>query len=148
VIDVISKTDCPKDGVCTFEVIKNKSAEIKNDKFGNPYLEVFESEKTLLKFEYKRNPIENTQDSNYSEIIYVEINPNSDSITTNTSLNEENTIIYGRICFCRGQTGYYPISQGQLNISKTDTDTYLLNLDFKCTAVPQIIKSISENFKL
>jgi hypothetical protein len=49
---------------------------------------------------------------------------------------------FGRFCFCRGQTGYYKVEEGKLNLKKTN-DTIALNLDFTITKVPQIIKTIT-----
>lgn len=52
---VKSNNICPEDGICTFNVIKNKVYSIKTDKFGNSYSELLEGKNTVLKFEYKRN---------------------------------------------------------------------------------------------
>lgn len=141
---------CPDDGICNFEVIKNTSFEILKDEFGATYLNSFESNKTLLKFEYNRKPIENTEDSNYTEIIYIQIDEKSEKIETiNDALsNLKNKVIFGRLCFCRGQTGYYNISEGALNISNLKDNLYKIDLKFKTNEVPQIINKISETFSL
>lgn len=149
--DEISKTSiskCPEDGICTFEVLKNKNLTVKTDEFGNRYKEVVTGEHIILKFEYKRNEIPNTADSGYTEEIYIELNP--DEIETelqNSDLKKAN-LLFGRLCFCRGQTGYYEIDIGVLTIIKLGNDTYQLNLEFKCEAVPQIIETLNETFKL
>ena len=74
--------------------------------------------KTLLKYSYHNNPPKNTQDGHYSEIIYAEL----DSTITKTNLKNEDLkkvkLHFGRLCFCKGATGYYPISIGEFSIKK------------------------------
>ncbi len=148
--NTMDKTVCPDDGTCTFKVIKNKSAEVKKDEFDATYINIFESDKTLLKFEYNRNPIKNTEDSNYTEIIYIEINQDIiKTETINSSLSSlKNKVIFGRLCFCRGQTGYYNINEGDISISPLKNNLYKLDLEFKTNEVPQIINKIRETFNL
>jgi hypothetical protein len=139
---------CPEDGVCTFEVLKDKNLIVKTDEFGNHYKEVVTGEHIVLKFEYKRNEIPNTADGGYTEEIYIELNPNEiESELQNSELKKVN-LLFGRLCFCRGQTGYYEIDNGVLTIIKSGKDTYQLHLEFKCEVVPQIIATLNETFKL
>ncbi|WP_289043896.1 hypothetical protein [uncultured Olleya sp.] len=134
---------CPEDGKCTFDIIKNKSVVLKEDDFGASYIEEINNNNTLLKFEYIRNPLEGTQDSNYKEIIYINLDENFKNITKITD-----NVIFGRICFCRGQTGYYKIENGNLNIFNTTENNYQLNIDFSTKEVPHVINTINETFKL
>jgi hypothetical protein len=55
-------------------------------------------------------------------------------------------MLFGRFCFCKGQTGYYKVEQGTLNLiyKKNVVD---FTLDFTVTKVPQIIKSIKATVK-
>ena len=73
----MTSTNCPDDGLCTFEIFQNKSLSLKEDEIGALYPELSEGKKTIIKFEYKRDEIPNTADSNYSEIIYAEIDSNT-----------------------------------------------------------------------
>ncbi|QXP60556.1 hypothetical protein [Olleya sp. HaHaR_3_96] len=143
-------SNCPDDGTCTFNVIKNKSIEIKKDEFGATYLNTYDSDKILLKFEYNRNALDNIEDSNYTEIVYIQINENSEKLEPiNKNLSsEKNTVFFGRLCFCRGQTGYYHINQGELDLTKIENDLYQINLEFNTDEVPQVINKIAEVFKL
>lgn len=147
----LKKTEqkCPEDGTCTFEVLKNKSFKI-SSKFGNTY-PVFSpnNNKSILKFEYTRNLIPDTEDSSYKELIYIEI-----SNDLKTPLDIKNIDLtktkasFGRLCFCRGQTGYYKIKQGDLSIKKNGQNNYNLKFKFKITEVPQVITTIEEHFNL
>jgi len=143
---VKSNNICPEDGICTFNVIKNKVYSIKTDKFGNSYSELLEGKNTVLKFEYKRNEQDGIQDSSYKEIIYIEINSNELNIT---DLNLKNTTVgFERLCFCRGQTGAYSVLEGILILTKIREKEYNLVLNFKIKEVSQIITAINENFEL
>ncbi len=142
---VILKTEslCPTDGVCTTEILKNKSLVVKQDEFGSTYTQTVDSETTsVIVYQYNRIVKGDLQDAGYREEVIFEIN-NSD---TNLSLANENLqqtkMLFGRFCFCRGQTGYYKVEDGKLNLKKTN-DTITFNLDFTITKVPQIIKTIN-----
>jgi hypothetical protein len=138
---------CPDDGVCSFEVLKNSSLKLLEDSNGKLYPEISEGDKIVLKFEYKRNEIPNTADSSYSELIYIEVEPNKMTIDLRGSNLGKAKILFARLCFCRGQTGYYKISNGNLTISK-QSDSYRFNLEFKVDEVPQIITVINQSFSL
>lgn len=138
---------CPSDGVCTFEVIKNQTFRIAS-KFGDTYPEFSNSAKTLLKFEYVRNLIPDVQDSSYRELVYVEIDNNVETLNLENIDLTRAKVSFGRLCFCRGQTGYYSVKEGKLSISKIDDNLYSFVLDFKVKEVPQVITRIEEQFSL
>ena len=147
-LNITKPIACPEDGVCTFQVLKNKTYTIKKDEFGNSYSEILNGKKTVLKFEYKRNELKGVQDSSYRELIYVEIDPeNLELNLTNENLQKAN-IGFERLCFCRGQTGSYVVTLGHLLITKIKENEFNITLDFKTDKVPQVITSINENFKL
>lgn len=142
--NTIKSTICPEDGICTFEVLPNKTLSIKKDGIGALYPELLNGQKTVIKFEYKRHEIPNTADSGYSEIIYAEIDQNIKEITLENEALIQAKVLFGRLCFCRGETGYYYVNEGVLNIlsNKDGSRTYKLN--FKIHDVPQIITLIEE----
>lgn len=148
--DLVSKTEsiCPDDGVCTFEVLQGKSIRVAKSSIGEMYPDLNESNKVVLKFDYKRNDIPDVQDSSYNEIIFLEIDPDNPEIELKGKYLSKAKLIFARFCFCRGQTGYYHINEGELNIKRLKAKTYSLDLDFKSHEVPQIITSIRETFTL
>ncbi|MCF6295913.1 MAG: hypothetical protein L3J25_09515 [Flavobacteriaceae bacterium] len=143
----ITNTNCPKDGVCTFEVLQNKSLKLLKDGIGELYPDISEGDKIILKFEYKRNEIPNTVDGNYSELIYVELDQNNLNIELENLDLQEVKLLFARLCFCRGQTGYYKVTNGKLSIKK-ESNNYKFNLEFIIDKVPQVITSINELFVL
>lgn len=147
---LLNKTapNCPDDGICTFEVLKNKTFNMKKDEFGNSYSELLDGNKTVLKFEYKRNTPPDLQDANYSEVIYIEIENDSKTLNLKDNDLSKANVGFSRLCFCRGQTGTYPVKSGSLNLTKTGKSTYNIDFVFKISEVPQVITSINETYKL
>ena len=90
---------CTDDGVCTFEVLQNKSLKVLQDEFGNLYPDISNGDKIILKFEYKRNEIPNTVDGNYSELIFAELNPNNLILDLDNSQLQNVKLLFARLCF-------------------------------------------------
>jgi len=139
---------CPEDGVCALEVLSNQSFSIEKDGIGALYPKISEGNKIILKFEYKRNEIPNTVDGHYSELIYLELSPENLEIDLKDAELKNVNALFARLCFCRGQTGYYKINQGQLSIKKLSENQYNLKIGFKIDEVPQVITVIDEVFHL
>ena len=139
---------CPEDGTCTFEVLQNKTLEIKKDNFGALYPEIKGGDNIVLKHEYKRHEIPNTVDGHYSEQILMELNPDNLDLELENLEFKNIKVLFARFCYCKGQTGYYPVKQGKLAISKLSKDKFKLNLNFKVDEMPQVITEIKEEFSL
>lgn len=141
---LINTVNCPENGTCTIELLPNTSLEFKKDEFGNTYPVIAEGNKTIFKYIYTRDPVPNTQDSNYSEIVFAEL----DSIVSKKTFTDETLqnikLHFGRLCFCKGETGYYPIKKGKFKISKSSKKSFKIDFNFKINEVPQIISAINE----
>jgi hypothetical protein len=136
---------CPSDGKCTVEIFKNKSLEIVKDDIGSIYYKMLESENTqIIKYTYFRNsPRPDYKDGNYSEEIIFEVG-NLDKILNLNDVDLQQTkMLFGRFCYCKGQAGYFKISDGNLKLEKKE-NVIQFNLVFKIVEVPQIINSITE----
>ncbi|SEA72441.1 hypothetical protein [Bizionia paragorgiae] len=146
---MITNQQCPKDGVCSLEVLRKKSITVKTDEFGNSYTEITENDhSSLLVFEYKRNSIEGVQDDNYQEFVYIELASKTENLSIKDSNLQDAKVTFVRLCFCKGQTGAYKVNSGKLNITKMDTSNYQLEMTFKVNEVPQVINAISTTFKM
>lgn len=139
---------CPENGTCTFEVLKDKVLIVQKDDFGNLYPEILDGEGIVLKFEFKRNQIPDIVDGNYSELLYMQLDSTQPDLKLESRDLQNVKLLFGRLCFCRGQTGYYKINNGVLSVTKLESNTYKLHLDFKCEEVPQIIDILDETFQL
>lgn len=138
---------CPDDGTCNFEVLLNKKFILKTDEFGNSYSELVDGDKSVLKFSYIRHKTLEIEDSDYFEIIYIEI----EAKTSLISLQDKDLDLvkagFSRICFCKGQTGTFPIRIGSLKLTPLTRKSYQLRFDFTIPEVPQIIRSINVTFE-
>lgn len=141
-------SDCPEDGVCTIEVKKNKSLTLQKDKFGNLYPEVTDGEKVVLIFEYTKNKIPDTEDSSYRELVYLEISAPLKEMNLQGENLQKTKTTFARLCFCRGQTGYYIINEGDLKLTRLKKNKYNLSLEFNTDEVPQVIKNIDFDFSI
>ena len=56
--------------------------------------------------------------------------------------------MYNRICYCKGQTGFYKINNGNLFVKKIDEKTFNIQFECKVEEVPQIVTRINETFIL
>ena len=143
-----SSSICPSEGTCTLEVLKDKFFNIKTDEFGNSYPELIDGNKIVLKFSYNKNTITDVEDDHYSEVVYLEFEEGLSSINLKNKDLSSVKAGFSRVCFCRGQTGTFPINIGHLNLSKLTDSTYQIIFDFTITEVPQVINSFDRTFKL
>ena len=140
--------NCPENGTCTLELIPNKTLDFKTDEFGNFYPEIGDGEKTIFKYTYTKKPIENTEDSNYSEVIFAELDTPISEINLTDSQLENVKLFFGRLCFCKGESGYFPIKNGTFNLSQASKDSLKIDLQFSIKKIPQVISEIHQTVSL
>lgn len=136
------QSDCPTDGKCTVAIFPNKSMNIQTDGTGAIYNQLIDSKETsVVLYQYNRDVPEGLQDANYREEIIFEIkNSDTNRVASGNDL-QQTKMLFGRFCFCRGQTGYYKVTHGNLNLTQKDKSVSF-NLNFTITEVPQITKTI------
>lgn len=141
-------TDCPEDGFCALELIPNKSIEFKTDEFGNMYPIISDGTKTLLKYSFVKKPIPNTADSDYQEIVYAELKGEISEFNLTNETLQKVKLTYGRLCFCKGENGYFPIKNGAFSITKNGDNAVNIHLDFSVKKVPKLITELNETVSL
>lgn len=134
-----NKINCPTDGYCKTQVFKNSTLITKTDKFNTIYADVKKGENTVIQYLYKRNEIPNTMDSGYSEIVYIELKPNQikDNTFKDLELSDVNAF-YGRFCYCKDATGFFPITSGELHITSTLENKFIIEFEYNTLSIPQI----------
>lgn len=141
------QSDCPTDGKCTVEIFPNKSMNIQTDGTGAIYNQLIDSNETsVIVYQYNRDVPEGLQDGNYREEIIFEIKNSETNLVTSGSDLQQTKMLFGRFCFCRGQTGYYKVTDGNLNLTQKDK-SITFNLSFTINEVPQIIKTIQASIQ-
>lgn len=142
----INTIACPENGVCSLEVYKNKSLEIKTDNFDRVYPKISNGNHLVLKFEYKKAENPNYADGSYREEVFIQLDIKNLEIET-TNLKDKK-LFFARWCYCKGQTGYYKITKGKLSVKKIDNKNFKINLSFKIEEVPQMVNQINQIFSL
>lgn len=146
-IPLVLKNECPKDGTCTIEMLKNKSLVIKTDELGEIYYELVADRKTaVVIYSYNRKVEKGLQDGQYRENILFEIKNSDSLISLSDSELLKTKMLFGRHCYCKGQAGYFKLTQGQLTLEQKK-NAVSFQLDFTTTQVPQIIHSIKAAVK-
>lgn len=141
-----NSTSCPENGNCSYDILKNKTIQIKTDNLGSMYPEIIGGSGLVLKFEYKKSTNTEYEDSSYREEIFIELDENRLEFVTDNFKQEK--LFFARWCYCKGQTGYYKIQQGKLAVTKINKETYQLQLSFNIEKLPQITETISYAFSI
>ncbi len=136
--------NCPEDGNCSFEVFKESNLKLSYDSTGKLYPEIIKGDKMVIKYHYKRREIKNTSDGNYSEYVYFEIDPSNKQVILKDSELQDVKMTFGRICYCKGSMGYFPVKEGSLFLFNSSGNLQV-KASFKINKVPQIIHQIDEN---
>jgi hypothetical protein len=139
---VVIEKPCPDDGICTVEILRNKRMEIKKDDFGSIYYQTVDSHETsVVIYQYNRKVEKGLQDGNYREEIVFEIKKTDKKLLLQDLKLQQTKMLYGRFCFCKGETGYYEVTKGTLKLNQVNNNINF-DLDFIVTEVPQIITTI------
>lgn len=147
-IVTVTAENCPENGKCIIELLPNSSLEFKKDSFGNEFPVLSTGNLIIFRYTFEKDKLSNVQDSNYTEIIYAEL---TNPITKTTLVNEDLQKVklhFGRLCYCKGETGFYPIKSGLFQLEKTSNDSLKITIDFKQKATPQLISIIKQTISL
>lgn len=142
-------SECPKDGDCKVEIFDGKAIAVKVSDLGSLYYEMEDnSSKRTIKYTYNRKVKGDLQDATYREEVIFELPINSSEFVVQDQALLDAQLLFGRFCYCKGQTGYYKIEHGSLRAVKDEmTKTTSVNIDFTTKKVPQIISKIAFTIK-
>ena len=129
-------------------MLEGKSIVIRNSDIGKPYHELIESTTTnVVKYEYSR-VVKDTmlQDAGYTEVVLFEVDKKNPEIKVAGKELSKTKMIFGRFCFCRGSTGIYHVTDGQLEITRRKKEL-VIDLNFKIHEVPQVVSQLKISLK-
>jgi hypothetical protein len=135
--------NCPEGGDCTFEVLQNSKLVLDRDEFGKLYPEISEGDKVVLRYHYKKDSDPSVMDSGYSEYVLMEIDSGRVELSLRDEQMQKVKMTFGRICYCKGQMGYFPVRRGQIFIYQNNGKLQL-RTNFKVPKIPQIVEEINE----
>ncbi|MCP4884217.1 MAG: hypothetical protein GY908_10545 [Flavobacteriales bacterium] len=136
--------NCPEGGNCSFELVKNSVLKLNYSDTGQMSPEIIEGDKIVVKYQYKKIPVKDVMDSGYSEYVYLEFDPKETQLILKDKELQKVKMIFGRICYCKGAMGYFPVYEGNLFLFHRYGNVQL-RTSFKVNKVPQIIEQIDEN---
>ena len=138
------RINCPESGDCSFEVMQNSSLSLKTDEFGKRYPLIEEGDKTVIRYHFKKRTPSDAMDASYSEYVLFEIEPGRVELSLRDEEMQQVKMTFGRICYCKGSIGYFPVTQGQLFIYQNKGHLQLRS-SFKMRKIPQVVTEIDEN---
>lgn len=106
---------CPAQTDCKFEILKDKSLDVKTDDTGHTYYNLKDTPgKAVFKYTHKKITDSNLMDAGYSETIIFE---SDDAIGLNHSGVDVQKVkmLFNVACFCRGKAGIYTVKGGTLS---------------------------------
>lgn len=137
---ILNKIVCPQEGECSVQIFKDKALIINSDNIKINYSLVDNPEKNVVQYQYKKNLKQSDVDGGYREEVLFEVDSNKSEKLIDQELQTVK-MIFGRYCFCRGQTGLYKVVLG--NLSFENKKEFNFELNFKINEVPQIINHIT-----
>lgn len=106
---------CPPQTDCKFEILKDKSLDVKTDDTGHTYYNLKDTTgKTVYKYTHKKITDSNLMDGGYSETIIFE-SDNAIGLNHSGADIQKVKMLFNVACFCRGKAGIYTVKEGTLN---------------------------------
>ena len=137
------QSECPKAGTCNVQFLKNKSMVLASEDNRNSYTLIDDPEKNVIVFTYSKTVKGNLQDAGYREEVIFETSQTLSELNLNDADLQKAKMLFGRFCYCKGQTGYYKVRNGKMTV---DFNNNLFS-NFKVSEVPQIITEIHLSLK-
>lgn len=128
---------CPTDGSCKAVLIENRKIKVEKAEFGGlSYDTVPATAARLVVFRYERKIPKGVQDGFYNEELILEL-----SQTADPKLQKA---LYGRFCYCKGETGYYEIDPSKIHLKRSGNE---IRVDFGIAEVHQVITGVTFTLK-
>ena len=125
------------------QFLKNKSMVLASEDNKNSYTLIDNPEKNVIVFTYSKTVKGNLQDAGYREEVVFETTQKLSELNLNDTDIQKSKMLFGRFCYCKGQTGYYSVRNGKMTVDSNNN----LFLNFKVLEVPQIITEINLSLK-
>ena len=137
---VVMSSVLPENGIVTATREFEKGLNL--DGFAELYpQDIFKPETVLVKYEFNRNQSEDIYaDDFYKEDLYLEIPTQAFKKEYKDAAMQDVKLIYGKHCYCKGEAGYYKITDGILKINHKEEAT-TIKLSFK-SPVTSVIENV------
>lgn len=120
----------PEEGTHTAERKNHTSLSLQATNSLHP-VTMYDPEKMVIVYEYtKKSSAESHADDFYREEIYFEIPAEAFKKTYKDAALQDVKLIFGKHCYCKGEAGYYRITEGMLKVDHKEDNT-CVSLTFK-----------------
>lgn len=122
-----SKSDDGNDDHRDYIIYPNASLNIietENSKF----IEVEEGNNLVFEYKFSTEGAPEIADDEFTEIVYFELNANTEDFSFNENDFEGINAYLGRFCFC-GNTGFFKITSGTMNGEKTGNNQWRVSIN-------------------
>lgn len=136
-----TESTCPENADCSFEILQNKSLNIKTDGIGKIYYELEDNPNTAVYlYKYAEKIADKTlQDAGYREEIVFEVDKNLATFSISGKELRSTKMLFGVFCYCKGKAGYYKVNEGSINKTKSDLNILITpNVDNQKVTVIKI----------
>jgi hypothetical protein len=134
-VTLISAT--PENGTATAERKASTTMSLQATSELYPVM-MFDETKTVISYEYTRNSSnEPHADDFYREELFMEIPSSAFKKTYKNEQLQDVKLIFGKHCYCKGEAGYYKISEGTLKVNHTEKNTHI-SLTFKAPVTSEL----------
>jgi hypothetical protein len=122
-------------------IVNNKSITINesNGSFLHEFIDDVNYD--IVEYVYESNMSQTETDGAYKEIVFFEIPKGDFELNLKDKSLQNVKLHFGRYCYCKGQTGLFPIRNGVL-VASRKKNKLKLELQFEQSYVPQITKEI------
>lgn len=133
---IISFRNCPDGGMCNVEQIRDSQISLQEDSTGQMYPKIDKSNTYhLYKLTFTKEVKEGVMDAEYQEVIYFQIEKSKTFRKLNDKALDRAKVIYGRQCYCPGETGFEAILSGSL-LFETFRQVTEIHLEIKPDTLP------------
>lgn len=130
-------SDCPAKSECSVQLFVQKSLEITTG--NHTKYELKDNPNTnVVVYKLRKIAKTNVQDADSREEIVFEYHTKTNSLQLTDGQLQSAKMLFGRFCYCPGETGYFQVNKGRLLI-----DGQKATLEFSVTQVPQITRKIA-----
>ena len=108
-------------------VYPNATLEV-NETENETFIEVIDGDMLVFEYRYSTEGAPEIADDELTEVVYFEIDKNTEDFSLNEANFEASTAYLGKFCFC-GRTGFFEITSGEINGEKTGELQWRISLD-------------------
>lgn len=126
---IAATASCPETGTCSTEMKGEMSYTIATDGTGAMYPK-YDKGNGVVVYTYTEKGPEGTADADYTESIQFNIPTFGETLSLSNEELKSVNLLFNKQCFCRGEAGFFPITNGTLDLSRNNKGVLQFELKF------------------